>query len=364
MDSMADSFCFTTYTSPLCRYRDIQVTGARFLSSEDEIYDDILVECFHIREPSYKKPKEHPHLKSQALMNGLCYTAEDVKASSRFVMICCYEYLEDGSIRLMDNVDDEEPSIIISENVKEVFNVIPGRHNEYGDTENDDPDAEEWDSGDYNVFGKAPKVIITQRAYVIVKQACPSLQPHVLLRLKQYCDKEYGVDGEFVLTRPSTTERIIDYGPLNATQKKFADWVALWKETTEMLIIRGKSQSRAGNGYSQTLVTLSNTLFPINEIKPSFDPFDDPEENKQEDTAIINNIPRDIFLPICEMLHPRDIASILGTLGVYLQAPLTSWVGTMKLTTGSRSGKTLDTLEMIWRLESHGLPIDALVVTA
>ncbi|KAF9035116.1 hypothetical protein BJ165DRAFT_1510279 [Panaeolus papilionaceus] len=306
----ADVYCF--------------VTGARYMKSVHEVGDTIIEDCVGDSDSMSQRKKRRGPSIPQNVVKGLRFTKEDVNASKNYVLICSYERQEDGKIKLLADFENDPPDELSDKNVKEVFNVVPGDMVEYGMYENLSP--EEGDSGDYSLWGEAPKLIITHKAYVILKQAAPSLKPHVLLLLKCHADTSDRADE--VHFAPGL---IIDYGPVKRTQEQWSDWLALrsldsndpepdrdvviqaWKG---VFSLKGKGSQSAilddiwrGRGNLWCLVAPDK--FPISDSASLFKVFDD--SRKKPSTQSFTKLPLDILILICENLHPRHICALVST---------------------------------------------------
>jgi len=86
----------------------------------------------------------------------------------------------------------------------EVFNVIPGS---LGDFRNEDYSF---------ALCYCSTVIIMYTAYLIVKQASPTLKPHMMYHLVFYPNRSYNgaIDG-------------INYGPVVGIQEQYANWLGI-----------------------------------------------------------------------------------------------------------------------------------------
>ncbi|KAF9031783.1 hypothetical protein BJ165DRAFT_1518541 [Panaeolus papilionaceus] len=295
------------------------------MKSTYEIAGAIIRDCLVNSSPGSQR-KEKSEV-SEDVWKALCYTEEDVTASKNYVLICCYQRKANGIIKLLINDDDDLPDEISDENVKEVFNVVPGY--QYGMFENLSP--EQGDSGTFSLCNSLPKLLITHKAYVILKQAAPALKPHSLLLLNSHTEGNC-----FPPRHP------IDYGPVKRTRGLWTDWIRLRSlqsdncepERNDVIQDWRKVLSQKGDGAQEAILNdawrgrgnlwclVTPDRFPIVESASEFITFDG--SNRNPPTQPFTRLPLGILVSICKNLHPRYICALASTCtfirGVLLQA--------------------------------------------
>lgn len=166
---------------------------------------------------------------SEGIKNGLLYSDEDVKCSRDFVILCPYNMLEDGTIVVQGGFGHPRtsssafvfnetqfipmagPTKFTDANITEVFNITPGFNPDLGDYRSTDPS----DPSFYTVSGCANCLLITYAAFLILKQAAPTLRPYMICSMAM----EDGYTQGMI--------KGVDYGPVNNIHDQFASWARI-----------------------------------------------------------------------------------------------------------------------------------------
>jgi len=252
---------------------------------------------------------------SDELRKGLHYSDEDVESSSRFVLFCPYEILENGTMRRFTEFDDPHPTVYAESTITEVFNVYPGDNPEYGDYSEEGGES-------FLVLPYGNSLIVTYASYLILKQAAPEVKPHILYALA-YRGSHYTM-GDVAG---------IDYGPVGRVFDQYAHWPAICDYNERgfenpiqfwrwLLTQEGRTNEEilhdAWKGPGNMWVFVRPDRFPITEtlaakLIPSFPYVVNTEPTIQNAGPTLGSLPPDIVLATCEFLPIRSIYALITT---------------------------------------------------
>jgi hypothetical protein len=208
-------------------------------------------------------------------------------------------------------MDDPRPSTYSPRNITAVFNVVPGDNPDLGDYQNEDPSA--GDDGEYDINMLAPTMIITHGAYLILKEAAPSLEPHILMRL--FFDK--GAD-------------VLDYGPINGvTGEQYASWPQIyhtkrpsyeeyeeaqffWSNLLQEEKTDEEILEEAWTGRGNLWATVRPDRFPIAETSTD-EPLQFMLGTSYSSESPIIALPLELLVLIAKNTHPRALQNLMST---------------------------------------------------
>ncbi|CAA7270320.1 unnamed protein product [Cyclocybe aegerita] len=251
---------------------------------------------------------------SSTLVNGLLLDGDDVDSTAFFVAICPYRTADDGTIIPYTQADDDDPHILSvkkhpnDSNITEVFDVFPHHMASTGVYEDED-------GVEYRSTPKGTALLVTYTSYLILKQAAPLVEPHMLYALGFPSDgrKTNGqLDG-------------ISYGPVDYISGNSPRWIqicsmdehedalAFW---FHLLTQPGKTDSEildaAWRGRGNLWAFVRPDRFPIAETLAT-PPLADYPCGDDDPNACPGGPPLDVILHICEFLPIHAIYAVLGT---------------------------------------------------
>ncbi|KAF8154434.1 hypothetical protein B0H34DRAFT_523106 [Crassisporium funariophilum] len=195
----------------------------------------------------------------------------------------------------------------------EVFNVIPGDNPDLGDYCNGDPNVQD----NYSVLPHGTTMIITYTSYLVLKQACPDLKPHIIYRLAY--DNNPGFNGKL---------EEIDYGPMGGVMEQYANWGKIcgiddydesgqwWKR---LLTQDGRTDEEilrdAWRGPGNMWVFVRPDRFPIAETleATALSSFQNNLENNPYGPPTLHSLPLDVLLAVCEYLPIQSTHMLISS---------------------------------------------------